>query len=324
MKKDDVILFFSCDELYAPYFAVTLESIRENADKNRRYVIKCLNTGNITDKTAKIITDEYSKDNFFVEFVDITEDVAGFSNQLHTRDYYTKSTYYRLFIPRLYPEFDKALYLDCDVILKRDVAELFDVYLGENYVAAVPDESVQIIKEFQDYVENRIGVKSYREYFNAGVLLMNCRKLREINFEDMFGELIGKVTFNVAQDQDYLNAICKGNVLLLGTEWDKMPISEETCAEEDVKLIHFNLDFKPWRRDGVLYEEYFWKCAEKTVFSEKIKKHKSECDPALALKARWETEKLIGICKEQAADEAENAAISAILEELGRKYGKIG
>ncbi len=315
-NKKDVVLFFACEESYAPFFGVSLESIRDHADENRNYVIKCLYTGNIEKETRDTITGEYSKGNIDVEFVDITDDIKDVFGKLHTRDYYTKTTYYRLFIPRLYPEYDKVLYLDSDIVLKTDVAELYDVELGENYVGAIPDESVQLIKEFQDYTENRIRVRSYKEYFNAGVLLMNCRVLREINFEKLFITLLGKVTFNVAQDQDYLNAICKGKVRFIGAEWDKMPISPDIVREEDVKLIHFNLSFKPWRTSGIMYEDAFWHYSDKSVFGEKIREIRKNADPELQKIADAQTAKLIETCAEQAADKKTNDEIENIIRNI--------
>ena len=315
MKKD-VVLFFACEETYAPFFGVTLESIRAHADKDRNYVIKCLYTGNIEKDTRDIISKEYSKGNIEIEFVDIKEDIKDVFGKLHTRDYYTKTTYYRLFIPRLYPKYDKVLYLDCDVVLKTDVAQLYDVDLGDNYVGAIPDESVQLIKEFQDYVENRIRVKSYKEYFNAGVLLMNCKVLREKQFEKKFLDLLGKVTFNVAQDQDYLNSICKGKVRFIGPEWDKMPISPDSVKEEDVKLIHFNLSFKPWRTDGIMYEKTFWEYSDACVFADKIRKIRENSDPELQKIADAQTEKLIKTCAEQAADKRTNDEIAETVAKI--------
>ena len=317
-NNKDVVLFFSCDESYVPFFSVVLESIREHADKKRNYVIKCLHTDNIDKASERIIKREYSHGNIDVEFVDITESVKAFFEKFHVRDYYSKSTYYRLFIPDLYPEYDKVLYLDSDIVLLDDVAKLYDVDLGDNYVGAIPDESVQIIEEFKMYVENRIGVKSYKEYFNAGILLMNSARLREIKFRDIFLELIDKVTFNVAQDQDYLNAICKGHVRFIGAEWDKMPIDPNLVPEDEIKLIHYNLAFKPWHKDGVLYEKYFWYYSDKTPFAAIIRDIKAAYDVKLQEHADNQTANLIKTCREQALDVEENKRIQRVIDNLGK------
>ena len=183
-KKNDVTLFFACDDNYIPMFAVVLESIRANSNKNRFYDIKLLHSGNVSQENQDKINKEYSNNNINVEFVDISEPLTKICDKLHTRDYYSKSTYFRLLIPNLYPNLDKALYLDSDIVLKSDVAELFDMDLGDNFVGAIPDESVQVVPEFRVYVKNKIGCDSYRKYFNAGILLMNLKVLREIGVKN--------------------------------------------------------------------------------------------------------------------------------------------
>jgi lipopolysaccharide biosynthesis glycosyltransferase len=176
--NNNVNLFFACDDGYIPFLAVTLGTIKAHRDKNRSYNAKILHTG-ISKCHKTRILESLSEEGFEVEFVDITSEVAKISDRLHTRDYYSKSTYFRLFIPELYKDIDKALYLDCDLVLLSDVAELFDIDLKDNLVGAVSDGFVSSVPRLHDYVTERVGVNKPRDYFNAGVLLINCRRFRE-------------------------------------------------------------------------------------------------------------------------------------------------
>ena len=88
--------------------------------------------------------------------------------------------------------------------------------MGTNLVAAAPDDIIQYNKVFQDYAELVVGVSKYQNYFNAGVLLMNLDELRKFKFQEKFMYLLGTVKFSVAQDQDYLNVICKNRVIVGG------------------------------------------------------------------------------------------------------------
>ena len=313
--KRDVNLFFTCDENYMPFFSVTLQSIVENSAKENFYNIKVLHSNTIKYETQQKILEKYSKDNFDIEFVDITEQIKPIFSKMHTRDYYSKSTYYRLFIPSLYPDIDKALYLDSDIVILSDVANLYNTELGENYVGAIHDQSVEMITEFQEYVVNRIGCAKQDEYFNAGVLLMNLEKLREINFQDKFIELLNRVTFNVAQDQDYLNTICKGHTLLIDRSWNIMPLPGSEVPEKDINLIHYNLSFKPWHTE-VLYEKFFWKYAKGTDFYDQIYEIRQIYDVNLQEKSAGETTALIKLTKLQADDKAENDRIKAIVDDV--------
>lgn len=260
-------IFFTVDDKYVPFLAVALQSLIENSSEKNYYLIKILYTS-ITEENQEKIK-KYEKENVNIEFVDLNYYINKIKNKLYTRDYYSVTTYFRLFIPNLYPQYNKALYLDCDIVLLADVAELYNIDMGDNLVAAAPDDVIQKIEVFQEYVEKVVGVADYRNYFNAGVLLMNLDELRKFDFQEKFLYSLEKIKFAVAQDQDYLNRLCKGRVEIISNVWDKMPISNDTDTN-DLKLIHYNLAFKPWHFEDILYKEYFWKYAKKTEFFDEI------------------------------------------------------
>ena len=164
-------IFFAIDDEYIPFLAVALESLIENSSKNYYYSIKILYT-HIKEENKKKIA-KFEKENVKIEFVDLNYYIEGIKDKLYTRDYYTKTTYFRLFIPNLYPQYDKVIYLDSDIAVLGDIADLYNEDIGDNLVAAAPDGSVREIKEFQEYVERVVGMATYKNYFNAGILLMN-------------------------------------------------------------------------------------------------------------------------------------------------------
>ena len=271
-NKQVLPIFFAVDDGYMPFLAVTLQSLVDNSSAEYYYLIKILYTNISEDNKEKI--KKYERENVNIEFVDLNYYIGKIKDKLYTRDYYSKTTYFRLFIPNLYPQYDKALYLDCDIVLLRDVAELFNIDMGDNLVGGAPDDVIQTYEVFQEYVEKVVGVVDYRNYFNAGVLLMNLDELRKYNFQEKFLYSLDKIKFSVAQDQDYLNRLCKGRVKIIDKTWNRMPISNIEVDEKDLKLIHYNLAFKPWHFEDILYKEYFWKYAQKTEYFDEILKIK--------------------------------------------------
>ena len=169
----------------------------------------------------------------------------------------------------MYPEYKKAVYIDSDTICLKDIADLYNIEIGENLIAGTPDGVIQAIDVFQDYVERVVGVSDYNKYFNAGIIVMNLEELRKYRFEEKFIYMLERVKFEVAQDQDYMNRLCKGRVKLLDFSWNRMPVMGK--QEGEINIIHYNLGAKPWYFDNVLYQEYFWKYAEKTEFYNEIK-----------------------------------------------------
>ncbi len=275
MKKqlNKIPIFFAADDAYMPFLAVALQSLIENSSKENYYLIKVLYT-NVSEENQEKIK-KYERENVNIEFVDLNYYIEEVKDKLYTRDYYSKSTYFRLFIPDLYPQYNKVLYLDSDIVVLADIADLYNIDIEDNLVAGVPDGAVQTVPIFQEYVEKVVGVADYKNYFNAGVLVMNLDELRRFNFQKKFLYLLETVKFSVAQDQDYLNRFCKGRVKIVDSGWDKMPIPGLDVKEEDIKLVHYNLSNKPWHFDNILHEKYFWDYAKKTEYYNQIKQIKA-------------------------------------------------
>ncbi len=266
-EVNEIPVFFAVDNGYIPFLGVALKSLIDNTSKENKYAIKILYTS-VSDENKSRIK-KYEKENISIEFVDLNKQLEEIKEKLYTRNYFSNTTYYRLFIPELYPEYDKAVYIDSDTICLADIADLYNVDMEDNLIAAVPDGVVQTIDPFKDYVERVVGVADYNKYFNAGVIVMNLKELRKYKFEEKFIYMLGKIRFEVAQDQDYLNRLCKGRVKMIDYSWNRMPIMGK--RDGDINLIHYNLGAKPWYFDDVLYQEYFWKYAEKTEFYNEIK-----------------------------------------------------
>lgn len=291
-------IFFAVDDGYVPFLAVALQSLIENSSKNYYYSIKILYT-NINEENKKKII-KYEKENIKIEFVDLNYYIDKIKDKLYTRDYYTKTTYFRLFIPDLYPQYDKVLYLDSDIVVLGDIAQLYNTNVKGNLVAAIPDDSVQTIDEFGEYVEKVVGVADRKNYFNAGILLMNLDEFRKINFQSKFLYLLETIKFSVAQDQDYLNRLCKGRVTLVDRTWNRMPIKVDGINEENIKLIHYNLTYKPWHFDNILYQDYFWNYAQKTEFFEQIKEIKNSYTEEERFKDMEQFKNLKALCMKEA------------------------
>lgn len=290
-KYQEIIpIFFAVDNEYIPFLAVTLQSIVEHSTEENYYVIKILCT-NISEENKEKIN-KYTKDNISIEFVDLNYYIEKIKNKLYTRDYFSMTTYFRLFISNLYPQYNKAIYLDSDIVLLTDVAELYKEDIGDNLVGAVRDDIIQQNEVFQEYVEKVVGVSSYKNYFNAGMLIMNLDELRKNKFQEKFLYLLENVKYSVVQDQDYLNRICKGRVKLLDASWNVMPNATKDVNEDNVKLIHYNYQYKPWHYDNIAYANYFWNFAQKTEFYDKLQEVKNNFTDEMKYEDRVADEKL--------------------------------
>lgn len=266
-SKPEVPVFFATDDNYAPFLAVTFKSILDNASKDFSYKFYVLTT-NLSSSYEKRIK-EFESEDVKIEFIFLKETIEKIKAKFHLRDYYSIETYYRFFIANMFPQYDKVLYCDCDVIVLGDIAELYNHNIDNYLVGACPEEVMTEVKIFGDYVEQALDVEC-EKYFNAGVMLMNLDGFRKENIEEKFFDMLQKYTFRVTQDEDYLNVLCKGKVKLFHLGWNKTAFKNDKFNDKDLKLIHYKIHWKPWHYDGVLYENHFWDYAKQTSFYEEI------------------------------------------------------
>lgn len=265
-------IFYACDDRYVPFLTVSLTSLIENASDTREYNITVLHSG-LSNSSIESVK-ELKKNNIKIDFCNVSDKLKAIADQLELRDYYTLSIYYRIFIPELFPHLQKAVYLDADTVLLKDVALLYDTDVSGFIAAAVPDAVVASEDIFIRYANEGVGVH-YREYFNSGVMVMNLKRMREENLQGTFIRLLKSYHFNtICPDQDYLNVICRGKIKYLGSEWNRMTVDTSPCGE--IGLVHYNMFFKPWLYKDVQYSEHFWRFAEKTDFFAFLKNMQSE------------------------------------------------
>ena len=266
--KPVIPVFFATDNNYAPFVAITLESILENCSKDYFYHFHVLTTD--LDKAYEEKLKSYESEDVKIEFISLRETLTKIKVKFHLRDYYSIETYYRFFIANMYPQYDKVLYMDCDIVVLGDIAELYNNDITNLYLAASQEEVMAEVKVFGDYAEQALGVP-VPEYFNAGIMVMNLAEFRKDNIEKKFFEMINRFRFRVTQDEDYLNVLCKGKTKILDLGWNKTAFKNDKFDDKNLKLIHYKINLKPWKNRNVLYEEYFWNYAKKTEFYDLIR-----------------------------------------------------
>ena len=275
MMNREIPIFFTIDDSYAPFLAVALNSAIKNSDPQRNYKAIVLYQDLGADNISRL--QALQTENFKIELMPIRANMEALDDRMSNRlrcDYFTLTIYFRLFIPSMFPQYDKGIYIDSDVVLTDDIAKLFDIDIGENYIGACNDLSIADIPPLVAYTEKAVGVNA-KEYINSGVLLMNLKKMRDDDLEGHFLSLLNKYHFDsIAPDQDYLNAICNGKIYYLEEKWDTMPNDAKPMLTE-TSLIHYNLFSKPWCYDGIQYEEQFWNYAQDCGFIDEIREFKA-------------------------------------------------
>ena len=260
-------IFYACDDNFVKYTIVSLYSMIQNASVEYRYKVYVLHT-EISEETQRKVQD-LKNDNFSIEFVDMTDYLKSISDKLPLRDYYSKTTYYRLFIAEMYPEYNKAIYIDSDTIVQGDISEFYNTDIKDAYVGACHEQVMLQVDEFGTYVEKVVGVSRYN-FFNAGILLINCDQFRLKFVLDKFLDYLHYYNFVVTQDEDYLNLICKDHVYWIDQRWNTEVFCEISYPIEQANMLHYIMTSKPWHYEDCKHADIFWRYAKETSVYEEI------------------------------------------------------
>ena len=268
MDERRIPIFYACDDNFVKYTIVSLNSMIKNASKKEKYEIYVLHTY-ITDVMKNKLL-ELQNENFKITFCDVTSHLESIYDRLPIRDYYSKTTYYRLFIAEMFPEYEKAIYIDSDTVVQGDISELYAIDIGDNYLGGCHEQAMVQVDAFGTYAEQVVGV-SRHNFFNAGMIVINCEQFREHAVLDRFIEYLHDYNFVVTQDEDYLNLICKDRVYWLDQRWNTEIFGEIAYPIEEANILHYIMTSKPWHYDDCRHGDIFWKYAEDTSVYGEIK-----------------------------------------------------
>lgn len=210
----------------------------------------------------------YNKCNIKVFFIDIKDSfLDSFSTPLYIK-HISIETYFRLIAQFLLPSnIERILWLDSDIIIK---GNLFDFYHQDiNNLSMVACENMG---ESKDGINNRrrLNLPNNYTYFNAGVLLLNIKYLREnTSMEEILTFCQHNKDIIKLQDQDVLNMLYHKNVSIFKDQlYNCLVNSPEDFISADIcektNVIHYAGIMKPWKyRWQDKYSQYYWQIKAK-------------------------------------------------------------
>lgn len=283
-----VAVVFASDAHYVPYLAVAILSLITHSSPSEKYDVIILSDEQTTHEEEKLKSLCAGKENISIRCINMAE-FCAMCERFGVRNHLSTAAYYRLFISSICAEYDKILYMDCDVLCHADVAELYHMELGDNLVAAAYDRPIQDVRnEWLDgaraYIES-IGMKDAKQCFNSGVLVMNLKQMRAENTENEFLR-VAAINKEYWHDQSVLNICCQGRVLLLPESWNfttHMYAAEllspstvkermELEQEQTYHIIHYAAGcIKPWQTSTSSVYKKWWEMAVRTPYYDTIR-----------------------------------------------------
>lgn len=239
---------------YSVWVGTVMQSILEHTDSRICFHILHDETLSIDNKykLEKVARSGSS----IIEFHKIDEnDFSVVKNQMSR---FTIGTMFRRSLPELLPNLNRIIYLDADLFVNRDIKELWDVDICEYCLAGVADEGVDI-HNYPKILNKYPGIKK-ESYFNAGVLYMNLKKLREFgNLKKLVVDFLVENPEAGLPDQDALNVIFHNKVLYLDGSWNRFVFMhrKDNVEKLDKAIFHYAADLLMLYSHSLLDKEYF-------------------------------------------------------------------
>lgn len=238
------------DDNYANHCAICVTSILEN-NKDNQCQIYILTNGLTEDNEKKF----KQLSQYYQQSIEIKSlDISCFE-RLQVTNHLGRSMYFRFMLPEIVSA-DKVLYLDCDIIVRDSLSELFATDLTDLACGVVEDQC-------GDDIRLHNPIRMFSKYFNSGVLLMNLDYWRNNHVADKLVLWIENFDGRLmCPDQDALNVVLEGKVKFLDYKYnyqqgfygdlmwlraDKWPAIKE--ARKNPVVVHYTSGEKPWHKD---------------------------------------------------------------------------
>ncbi len=306
------------DNHYCIPASVSLFSMLANAKRERErervklfYKIHCLVEDLSLENIAKLEETIAPFSTFSsIEFLDITDKeleprhnyrkldplIAGGIKKLHlklnsfSQKRFSKMIMCRFFFSSLFPQYDKMIMFDVDILFVGDISESFFIPLDDHYFGAVREKdliamnrnSAKDLYELRQMHAKTIGVANnfpnleeaqilFDNYFNAGFLALNLKSWRKENLENqLMGFFLLKNEKLLFNDQDALCFVCRGRILELPYLYNAHPSFLDTPSFPSVKearMLHFWGD-KPWKLFSVIGAKKWHEALIQTPFKD--------------------------------------------------------
>ena len=267
----------STDDNYLQHCVAMLCSLYEN-NKGVQMIVHLL-VDNLSQKSRDVISslsEQYgNKAVFYSMRPEMLENIHLNDIQFNGKNMYSIATYYRIFLPSLLPmNIDRILYLDCDIIVLKNISELFTLNMEGFGVAAVKDAS-----PYDSYHRHKMGLGLQHSAFCAGMMMINLDYWRKHDSQIKLLEYSTRKWDNVyMQDQDALNYVFRDAWLQLPYKWSKTPLSvvpiDKSQKWYDICeyafnpcIYHYSAHIKPWLNVWFPDRHYYWKYLKLSGFS---------------------------------------------------------
>lgn len=279
MNSDSINIVLASDNNYAQHVAIVAASILCNTQAKVCFHI--LSDG-ISQQKVDLIQRTIDSLGGQLSVYDLSS-YQCFDN-LFTSGHISKAAYFRLDIANILPrDVDKVIYMDVDLLVLQDIAELWEFNLQGKPLAAVPDYGIMASKRLMKQKKQVLGLSMDSLYFNSGVVVMDLKQWREHNYAEQVIRLAAEGNLP-HHDQDALNKVFIDKWMPLPLKWNVIPPifnlfskillrndlrKNAISARKNKAVLHYAGRYKPWEfesKDG--FNEKYYYYLQKTAFAD--------------------------------------------------------
>ena len=267
---------YSFDNNYYYITHVSMKSVMLNQNFNTFIIFHILVSKDIY-KEQKIVIDKICQEhkNCKIIYHIMNQEFKEFSTKGKINK--TTATFYRIILPKLIPNEKKILYFDSDTLIYRDLNEIYNYNIDDNY----------FVGQFEGKPIKKYG-KDLRDFICGGVLLINLDNLRK---DKIFEKMIDFLTKNNRTlhflDQDAINVVCNKKNGFFPKHYISSGYCDLNLFEYVIKskkdyikypdnnpyIIHFKALTKPWygipiKKNLICFDQIgrFYEFARKTSY----------------------------------------------------------
>jgi lipopolysaccharide biosynthesis glycosyltransferase len=287
-----VSVVIASDDNYVPHLGALIASIFANISLQSSVDLLVLD-GGISELNQDMLHHLVPASSS-LHFIPMRDEFTSYFTHMH----FSRATFYRLILDSILKSRDKVIYIDCDTIVLGDLCELWQIDMENRPIAAVHDyimdhfcQSKVLSVAFtgslpaRAYLRDYVGIPAEQcdHYFQAGLLIMNLRRIRELGLsKQMTDSLLARKYWFL--DQDILNKYFCGSHISLPAEWNFVNCTDDIRASLDqgrareleearrnIKLIHYaGYEAKPWVNRSAYLSEYYFYYLRHTFWYEQV------------------------------------------------------
>lgn len=296
------VISMQMSDWFTPWAAVAIRSILDHASTSHHYDLLCM-TWDMKEETAEALVSMVAgQKHVTLRVVNVADEVHPYvlrARRQKNFNRFSQTGVVRLVLPELLTAYEKVLNMDCDLLVRSDLWELAKIELDDVFVMGATDSiacylnaCLQGRKKGQfsnEHLFEELSLPSADEYLNAGVFLLNLKRIRQsFTMEEIMAFATKTGKFFTCYEQDTFNGLFREHKKKFSSAWNwecepiiregivhNTPsqmgwVQEYLMSESDPKVIHFAGNVKPWTHTRMPWADEWWRTAERTPFFHEI------------------------------------------------------